>query len=285
MAWCPSWKARRRKRARVSVLSSRPHSGRRGQRVARVGPTCGARGAGWLAGRAPSPTPAEPTRAAGPRLATLGREGAASPRHPGWSRKPPQGRGARARGRRRGPRPGRRETGPRPPPPPPGMAVRASCRGPLPACSVSGPRPPLRSPLASLPGHRPSRACSPRERVPFQPRTPPALRTRRLHPPLGFKLKFPDWGRQRTLRASPAPSWRKPRPRPPPGTPGARKPPRAGHAPRPKPRPRRLLAWEGGLPEGFARLSGPVPRRRGAFRPRSDPGDNDSQCTCARRSF
>lgn len=194
------------------------------------------------------------------------------------SRTPRQGPGARARGRRRGPRRGRREKGPRPPPPPPGMAVQASCRGRLPACSVSGRHPPLRGPLVSLPGHRPSRACSPRERVPFQPRTPPVLRARRLHPPLGFKLKFPGWGRQRTLRASPALIPR-------PARPGRGNPRGQATPTRPKPRPRRRLAWEGGLPEGFARLRGPVPRRGVTFRPRSDPGDNDSQCTCARRSF
>lgn len=52
------------------ALRSRRHSGRRGRRVARVGPTCGARGAGGLALRPPSPNPAEPTRAAGLRPAT-----------------------------------------------------------------------------------------------------------------------------------------------------------------------------------------------------------------------
>lgn len=57
-------------------------------------------------------------------------------------------------------------------------------------------------PLSSLlvPGTRPA------------PAPDAVLRSRRLHPPPGFKLKFPGWGRQRTRPASSAPSWRKPRP-------------------------------------------------------------------------
>lgn len=266
MAWCPSWKARRRKRARVP--SAPDHTAGGGDRGSPAWARSAARvGLGGWRGALPPLLPQSPRA---PRARVWRPPGERARRahelHPGWSRTPRQGPGARARGRRRGPRGGRREKGERPPPPPPGMAIRASCRGRLPACSVSGRRPPLRGPLVSLPGHRPSRACSPRERVPFQPRTPRVLRTRRLHPPLGFKLKFPGWGRQRTLRASPAPSWRKPRPHPPPGTPRARKPPRAGHAPTAKATPP--------APAGVG---------RGAF-PRGSRG-SEAQCPAAGARF
>lgn len=212
-----------------------------------MGPSCRARGAG----AAPSPTPAAPTRPSGPCPATPShararRRRGRAPR-PGWSRAPrlrlggaparDLGVGTEEEGGWTAPRSrlGGRRAHSRPLPRL-GQPSRASCRGRLPACSPRGRRPPPRSPLASLPGHRPSRACSPRGHVPLQPR-PPALRACRLHPPPGFKLKFPDWGRQRTQRASPAPFWRKPRPtsprssRPGRGNPrGQATPPRAGHA-------------------------------------------------------
>lgn len=259
-----------------------------------MGPSCRARGAG----AAPSPTPAAPTRPSGPCPATPSQARARRRRgrapRPGWSRAPRlRLGGAPARdpgvGTERGWTAPRSRLGGRRvhsrPLPRLGEPSRASCRGRLPACSPRGRRPPPRSPLASLPGHRPSRACSPRGHVPLQPR-PPALRARRLHPPSGFKLKFPDWGRQRTQRANPAPFWRKPRPTSP-----ARHAPGA-ETPAGRPRPRGQATpiapagvGGGALPEGFARLPGPVPRRGGPVRPRSDPGDNDCQCVYARRSF
>lgn len=89
-----------------------------------------------------------------------------------------------------------------------------------------------------------------------RPTTAPAAGPpRRLLPPLGFKLKFPGWGRQRTRRAGPAPSRRKPLPRPAGHAPGAETPagrsppPRPGHAHRPRPRPH---AGGTALPAGLA---------------------------------
>lgn len=262
--------------AAENVRASPRRRGRR-QRVARVGPSCRSRGAG----AAPSPTPAAPTRPSGPCPATPShararRRRGRAPR-PGWSRAPQLRLGgapardpgvgtevggwtaprSRLGGRRAHSRPLPRL----------GQRSRASCRGRLPASSPRGRRPPSRSPLASLPGHRPSRACSPRGHVPLQPR-PPALRACRLHPPPGFKLKFPDWGRQRAQRANPAPFWRKPRPTSPPPArhaPGAETP-----AGRPRPRgqatPTAPAGVGGGPSRGIRAASRPSapPRRPGS---------------------
>lgn len=113
------------------------------------------------------------------------------------------------------------------------------------------PGPPFRSPaclLTQTPHLRSSLAQGP---VHLQPQPPG--RCARLLPPLGFKLKFPGWGRQRTRRASPAPSRRKPLPRP------RRTRPRRGNPLGPRHAP--ALAGVA-LPTGFARSSCRVPQAR-----------------------
>lgn len=111
------------------------------------------------------------------------------------------------------------------PPPLPARDQLPSCsqrKNPSRSCNSAGTGRPVRAPPArarhsaaprtSLPCTAPPGARSPRGLVPLQPQ-PPGRRTRLL-PPLGFKLKFPGWGRQRTRRSSPAPSRRKPLLRP-----------------------------------------------------------------------
>lgn len=258
-----------------------------------MGPSCRARGAG----AAPSPTPAAPTRPHGPMSGDPEPcSGRAPPRPSPAPRMEPRasvearrgpgasGVGTETGGRCRGP--GREGEGPTAAPSPawdsrPGLPAGV---GFPPAARGDAVRHPgARSP--PYPDTAPLELARPRGHVPLQPQ-PPALRACRLHPPPGFKLKFPDWGRQRTQRANPAHSWRKPRPTSPARhAPGAETP-----AGRPRPRvqatPTAPAGVGGGaLPEGFARLPGPVPRRRGPVRPQSDPGDNDCQGVCARRSF
>lgn len=102
------------------------------------------------------------------------------PVRPGWGR-----RGGTVPWSRQG---GRRAHGR--PLPRLGQSSWASCRGRLPACSPRGRRPPPRSPLASLPGHRPSRACSPPR---TRPASAPAAGPPRLPPPpsAGFQIEIP----------------------------------------------------------------------------------------------
>lgn len=145
---------------------------------------------------------------------------------PGWGR--------RGGGRRRGP--GWEGEGPTAAPSPardavlgflPGSTSRLQPEGTPPATPEPARLLTRTPPLSSLLAPRTRPAGAP---AAGPPRLPPP-------PPPGFKLKFPDWGRQRTQRANPAPFWRKPRPtsprpaRPGRGNPrGQTTPPRAGHA-------------------------------------------------------
>lgn len=96
--------------------------------------------------------------------------------------------------------------------------------GPCSPARLLTPTPHLRSSLAA--GTRPSPV--------------PAAGSRAcLLPPLGFKLKFPGWGRQRTLSAGPAPLRRKPLPRPRRTSPGRGNPRGRSRPRRPGPAPAR----------------------------------------------
>lgn len=118
-----------------------------------------------------------------------------------------------------------------------------------PSSTASGP--PFRSPACFL-------TRSPHPKSSLAAGTSPASaqlsRSRaRLLPLLGFKLKFPDWGRQRTHHVGPAPSKRKPLLRPRRTRPRHENPsgfataptPRPGHAPEAVPPP---------LPAGFLEI-------------------------------
>ena len=168
------------------------------------------------------------------------------------------------------------------PPPLPAWDQLPSCsqrKNPSRPCSSAGtnqwarvPPPEARhsaAPHASLPVHRTPKALSPRGPVPLQPQL---LRSRaRLLLLLGFKLKFPDWGRQSTRHAGPAPSKRKPLPgprrtRPPHENPSGLStppPPRPGHAPEAVPAP---------LPAGFPEIRRRVPQAGRTADPQSCQG-------------
>lgn len=237
-----------------------------------MGPSCRARGAG----AASSPTPAAPTRPTGPCPATpshapAGLRRGRAPR-PGWSRASVEARrapgasgvGTEGGGRCRGP--GREGEGPTAAPSPawdsrPGLP--AGVGFPPAARGDAARHPGARSP--PYPDTAPLELARPRGHVPLQPQ-PPALRACRLHPPPGFKLKFPDWGRQRTQRANPAPSWRKPRPTSP-----ARHAPGA-ETPAGRPRPRRQATPT--APAGVG--GGPFPR---------DSRGSQAQCPAAGARF
>lgn len=246
--------------------SSRPHSRRRGRRVARVGPTRGARGAGWLAGAAPSlPDSRRAHARRGPVSGDPRERGRGEPRAPRMKPHASAGPGRVSPGTTPRSSAGREREGPAAAPSPardgrpgflPGSASRLQRVGMPPAtprlARLLTQTPPLSSLLAR--GTRPA------------PASDAGPSRRRLHPPPGFKLKFPGWGRQRTHRASPAPSWRKPRPAAP-----------AQHAPgaeTPAGRPR---------PHGQSHAPGAGWRGRGAFA-RGSRG-SPTQCPAAGARF